>query len=213
MSEVFAGISVPDSAMCKEATKLVKEVETDLLYQHSRRVYFFAALAGERKKLKFEPELLYIGAMFHDMGLTTKYGTKTERFEVDGANAARNFLRTHKIKEDEIDIVWDAIALHTTPGIPQHKKPVVALLTAGVEMDVLGIGYDEVPAEQRLEITVAHPRGEHFKQSILRAFNDGIKGKPETTFGNVKADVLEHFDPKFKPINFCEIILNSKWES
>ena len=77
--------------------------------------------------------------MFHDLGLTRQYRSATERFEVDSANAARDFLRHHGIDEAAIDIVWDAIALHTTPGIPQHKKPEVALVTAGVEMDVLGI--------------------------------------------------------------------------
>ncbi len=106
---------------------------------------------------------------------------------------------------------WDAIALHTTPGIPQHKKPAVALVTAGVEMDVLGLGFDWISDKQREETVAAHPRGEHFKESILEAFYNGIKDKPLTTFGNVKADVLAKFDPDYKRINFCEMILNSAW--
>jgi len=127
----------------------VRDNESDLLFHHSTRVYYFGALAGLRKKLKFDPELLYIGAMFHDMGLTKEYSSATERFEVDSANAAREFLRQHGIDEAAIDVVWDAIALHTTPGIPQHKKPEVALVTAGVEMDVLGLGYLDVPDAHR----------------------------------------------------------------
>lgn len=211
--ETTAGIRVPDSAMCKHATDLVRATESDLLFHHSRRVFFFAALTGSSKKLKYDVELLYIGAMFHDMGLTPKYATKTERFEVDGANAAAAFLRQYKIKEEDIDLVWDSIALHTTPGIPQYKKPVVALVTAGVEMDLLGLGFDNVSEENRVEIVVAHPRGDDFKNGIIHAFYDGIKEKPDTTFGNVKADVIAKFEPEFKRTNFCDVIINSAWPS
>jgi HD superfamily phosphodiesterase len=161
--------------------------------------------------LKFDPELLYVGAMFHDMGLTEKYSTATERFEVDSANAARDFLRQHGITDASIDIVWDAIALHTTPGIPQHKKPEVALVTAGVEMDVLGIGYEEFSDAQREQVITAHPRGSHFKEGIIHCFHEGFKHKPETTFGTVNDDVLASFDPTFKRMDFCSIIRNSAW--
>lgn len=211
MSEIIAGIKIPDSKMAREATQLVRDTETDLLFHHSTRVFLFGALAGERKQLKYDPELLYIGAMFHDMGLMDRYSSATERFEVDGANAARDFLRGYAIGEDEIDQVWDAIALHTTPGIPKFKKPVVALVTAGVEMDVLGLEYDQFSVEQRKLVVAAHPRGEHFKEGIIDAFAKGTIKKPETTFGNVKADVLALKDPSYKRLNFCSIILGSAW--
>jgi hypothetical protein len=207
----IAGVRIPDSKLAQAATELVRDTESDLLFHHSTRVYYFGALAGLRKKLKFDPELLYIGAMFHDMGLTKQYRSATERFEVDSANAARNFLRQHGIDDAAIDIVWDAIALHTTPGIPQHKKPEVALVTAGVEMDVLGIDYLSVPDAQREAVVMAHPRGDHFKEQIIHAFHDGFRHKPETTFGTVNDDVLALIDPKFKRTNFCSIILNSAW--
>src|ERR1700733_5230583 len=107
----IAGIQIPDSKLAKAATELVRDTESTLLFNHSTRVFYFGALAGERKKLKFDPELLYIGAMFHDMGLTEKCRSKTERFEVDSANAARDFLRQHGIAESSIEIVWDGISL------------------------------------------------------------------------------------------------------
>lgn len=122
MSEIIAGIRIPDSRIAREATQLVRDTESDLLYHHSRRVFLFGALAGERKQLKYDPELLYIGAMFHDMGLTDAYSSPHDRFEVDGANATSDFLRQHGIGEDDVEQVWDAIALHTTPGIPQYKR-------------------------------------------------------------------------------------------
>jgi hypothetical protein len=207
----IAGVAIPDSALAREVTELIRDTEPPLLFHHSTRVYLFGALAGMRKELSFDSELLYIGAMFHDIGLTRAYSSAAERFEVDGANAAREFLLRHQIPREAIDLVWDAIALHTTPGIPKFKKPEVALLTAGVEMDVLGIGFAEFGKEQRERIVATHPRGDHFKERIIQAFFDGIKHKPETTFGNVKADVLERMDSNYKHINFCHVILESAW--
>src|ERR1700686_3378407 len=182
----ISGVTVPDSNLAREATELVHDTESPLLFNHSTRVYYFASLAGKRRGLQFDAELLYIAAMFHDMGLTPMFSSASDRFEVDGANAARAFLRRHNISQQEIDTVWTAIALHTTPGIPQYTHPVVALLTNGVEMDVLGIAYSEFSDADREAIVTAYPRSEHFKEDIIKSFYDGIKHKPETTFGNLK---------------------------
>src|SRR3984893_4515419 len=206
-----AGVAIPDSHLAREITDLVRDTATPLLFHHSSRVYYFGALAGKHRGLKFDPELLYAGAMFHDMGLTPRHSSPNERFEVDGANAARDFLREHGISEAEIDTVWTAIALPTPPGIPQYMPPVVALVTAGVEMDVLGLTYPEYSDVEREAVVTAHPRTEHFKEDIIRAFYDGIKHKPETTFGNVKADVLADEDPTFRRGNFCSVIRGSAW--
>ena len=208
----ISGVMIPDSKLAREATELVHDTESTLLFNHSTRVYYFASLAGKRRGLKFDPELLYVAAMFHDMGLTPLYSSESDRFEVDGANAARGFLRQRNISQPEIDTVWTAIALHTTPGIPQYMHPVVALLTNGVEMDVLGIAYSEFSDVDREAIVAAYPRTEHFKEDIIQAFYDGIKHKPDTTFGNVKADVLADKDPEFQRINFCSVIRGSQWK-
>ena len=211
MTTTIAGIQIPDSAMARAATELVRDTEPDLLYNHSRRVFLFGALTGERRKLDYDAELLYIGAMFHDMGLIDAYSSKHDRFEVDGANAARDFLKGYGIGEHDIEQVWDSIALHTTPGIPQHKKPVVALVTAGVEMDVLGLAYDDFSDTERKQVIAVHPREVNFKEGIIDAFAHGTIKKPETTFGNVKADVLALKDPSYKRLNFCSLILGSSW--
>jgi hypothetical protein len=204
-------LSVPDSKLAQEITEFVRDTESSLLFHHSSRVYQFGVLAGKQRGLSFDPELLYAGAMFHDVGLVPAYSSASDRFEVDGANAARNFLRAHKISEEDIDHVWTAIALHTTPDIPKYMHPVVALVTAGVEMDVLGIGYESFADEDREAIVRSYPRTPQFKEDILQAFYDGIKHKPATTFGNVKADVLADKDPSFRRGNFCEVIRNSRW--
>ena len=205
-------IRIPDSYLANEITAFIRDTESELLFNHSSRVYLFGALAGERRKLRFDTELLYAGAMFHDLGLVPAYSSEADRFEVDGANAARDFLRAHKLSEHEIDHVWTAIALHTTPNIPKYMHPVVALVTAGVEMDVLGIDYTSFEDAHRESIVRAYPRTPHFKEDILQAFYDGIKHKPGTTFGNVKADVLADKDPAFRRGNFCSLIRNSPWK-
>jgi HD domain len=209
--EMVAGVSIPDSKLAQEVAELVKDTEPQLLFHHSSRVYYWGALTGRRHSLRFDPELLYAGAMFHDMGLTPQYASADKRFEVDGANAARDFLKSHSIAERDIETVWTAIALHTTPGIPQYMHPVVALLTAGVEMDVLGIAFSEFSDAEREAVVRVHPRPGHFKEEIIQAFYDGIRRKPATTFGNVKADVLADKDLSFRPINFCEVIRSSAW--
>jgi HD superfamily phosphodiesterase len=207
------GVRIPDSKLAREITELVRDTETPLLFQHSSRVYYFGALAGKHRGLNFDSELLYAGAMFHDMGLTAQHSSAHERFEVDGANAAGEFLRSHGIPQADVDAVWTAIALHTTPGIPQHMHPIVALVTAGVEMDVLGLSYAEFSDAERNAVVQAHPRSSHFKEDIIQAFYDGIKRKPQTTFGNVKADVLADKDPAFKRGNFCSVIRGSAWSA
>ena len=213
MSHTIAGIVIPDSALAKATTEYIRDVESDLLYHHSRRVFLFGALSGQRKQMAYDPELLYVGAMFHDLGLVEGHRTQNERFEVDSANSAKAFMRPFGLSDDDVEQVWLAIALHTTPGVPHHLRPNVALVTAGVEMDVLGINYGAFAAEQREAVVHAHPRGEGFKECILCAFADGFKDRPDTTFGTVNADVLVDKDPTFKPLNFVDIIRTSPWVS
>jgi HD superfamily phosphodiesterase len=203
-------IQIPDTKLARAATEFVRDQTSDLVYDHSRRVFYWGSLQGRNRDLSFDPELLYVAAMFHDLGLGEPHRTSGRRFEVDGADAAREFLRAHGVPDDSVRRVWTAIALHTTPGIPEFMEPEVALLTAGVEYDVLGIGYHDIAPEQRDAIVAQHPRPD-FKNRILKAFTDGIAPKPETTFGNVKADVLLHFVPGFQRGDFVETILNSDW--
>ncbi|GII83875.1 phosphohydrolase [Sphaerisporangium siamense] len=210
MSETIAGIEIPDSALAAEATALVRDAAPPLLYDHSRRVFLFGALQGRRLGLSADPELLYVGAMFHDLGLTETYRRTDQRFELDGADEARRFLRAHGVPEESVRKVWEGIALHTTPEIPSRLEPEVALVTAGVETDVLGIGHDALDPADIEAVTAAHPRPD-FKRRILAAFTDGFKDRPDTTFGTVNADVLEHFVPGYRHIDFVEVIRGSAW--
>ena len=209
-TQSIAGIAIPDTPLTREITEYIRDTEDELLFNHSRRVFLFGALQGRRRGLQPDLELLYTGAMFHDIGLTEGYRTSMLRFEVDGANAARDFLLERGFDEATARKVWLSIALHTTPGVPEFLDPEIALVTAGVETDVLGIGRSDLSAEAIEAVTAAHPRPD-FKNRILRAFNDGMKHRPDSTFGTMNDDVLQHFDDSFVRDNFVQIILNNSW--
>jgi hypothetical protein len=209
-AQTIAGITIPDTSLVRDVTALIRDAEDDLLFDHSRRVFLFGALQGRRRGLQPDLELLYVGAMFHDIGLTQRYRASTLRFEVDGANAARDFLLDRGADEAAARKVWLSIALHTTPAVPEFLDPEIALVTAGVETDVLGIERDDLPAEVLAAVTAAHPRP-NFKNRILQAFTDGMAHRPRSTFGTVNADVLEHFDESFVRDDFVDIIRNNSW--
>ena len=208
----IAGIPIPDSIITREATEFVRDVSSQLLFDHSRRVFLWASLQGEKLGLDYDPELLYVGAMFHDVGLVEGHRSEHERFEIDGANAARDFLERHGLPEERVMTVWESIALHTTPEIPRYKQPEVRLVTLGVEYDVLGLHFDGLSPERRQAVIAAHPRID-FKAGIVEAFSAGMRDKPETTFGTMNTDILEATVPEYVRPNFCDYIQNSRFAS
>src|ERR1700737_1154222 len=209
-TDSIAGVVIPDTELVREITAFIRDTEDDLLFDHSRRVFLFGMLQGRRRGLQPDLELLYAGAMFHDIGLTKPYRSSMLRFEVDGANAARDFLLDHGVGDVDARKVWLSIALHTTPNVPEFLDPEIALVTAGVETDVLGIDREALPPEALDAVIDAHPRPD-FKNRILRAFNDGMTPRPQSPLGPVNADVLEHFDPSFVRDDFVDIIRNNSW--
>ena len=209
-AETIAGIAIPDSNLAREATEFVHDVSTQLLFDHSRRVFLWGSLQAERLGLSYDPELLYVGAMFHDVGLVDGHRSEHERFEIDGANAARAFLERHDVSEEHVMTVWESIALHTTPEVPRYKQPEVWLVTLGVEYDVLGLHFDELSAVQREAVVTAHPRT-GFKTGIVEAFSAGMRDKPETAFGTMNTDILEATLPGYVRPNFCDYIRDSRF--
>ena len=209
---MISGVKIPDSKIAREAAELVRQHESELLFNHSVRVFLFGAAKGIRQNLKFDPELLFVAALFHDLGLVDAYHTDTKRFEVDGADAAREFLESRGIPEPKADLVWEAIALHTTPGIPQYMRPEIALTNAGVLVDVVGIGYDEYTPEQRAEIIAGFPRGD-FKNEFIEVQTCSALKKPLTTFGTINFDFIADRDPTFHKPNACTRIRNTPWPS
>jgi hypothetical protein len=210
MAEIIAGVHIPDSALVKEATEQVRDTTNELIFHHSRRVFLFGTLQSRRLGISPDAEMLYVAALFHDTGLVLPYRGTEQRFEMDSADTARTFLIEHGYSAPETDVVWTAIALHTTPEVPYKMNPVIAATTAGVETDVLGIRLDAIQPDELRSVTTAHPRP-NFKNEILQAFTNGFAERPATTFGTVNADVLEHFVPGFHRIDFVDVIKNSAW--
>ena len=207
-----AGVAIPDSALAREATAFVRDIATQLLFDHSRRVFLWGALQAEQLGLDYDPELLYVGAMFHDVGLLEGHRSADERFEVDGANAARAFLERHGLPQERVMTVWEAIALHTTRDVPRYKQPEVRLVQLGAQYDVLGMQFDALSPEQRAAVLSAHPRTD-FKTGIIEAFAAGLRDKPDTTFGTVNADYLEAVVPGYVRPNVCDYIRNSPFDA
>ncbi len=166
---------------------------------------------GQQNSIRYDAELLYVSAAFHDLGLTPHYRSDDKRFEIDGADAARDFLRSHGIAPQMLQLVWDAIALHTSPGIAEFKEPEVALLNFGVALDVVGRGYDRLSEKNRVEIIRQFPRN-GFKKNVIPTFFEGFKHKPHTTYGSINADICACMIPGYQKKDFCESILQSPWE-
>jgi hypothetical protein len=204
----IAGIAIPDGALARDATEFAGDVGNEMLFEHSRRVFLWGALLGERQGLDYDPELLYVGAMFHDVGLLAGHRSAAERFEIDGANEARRFLESRGVAEEQVMTVWLSIALHTTPQVPGYLQPEVRLVHLGAAYDVVGRHYEDVPSEQRDEVLAAHPRP-GFKDGIVEMFYDAIKDKPQTAYGTMNTDILEAKDPSYVRPSLCALIRGS----
>jgi hypothetical protein len=212
MPEIVAGVEIPETSTVAEATRFISERTNPLLFHHSRRVFLFSSIQARARGLEPDPELLYVAALFHDVGLLTPFSDAEQRFEVDGADHAQAFLRERGFPARAVEVVWNAIALHTTPGIPGRLGPEVAATNLGVLTDAIGLGLDQLDPGVVDEITAAHPRGD-FKKEFLLTFYEGLKDRPATTYGTINADILEHFDPDFRGANVVERMLGSSWPS
>ncbi|WP_407935151.1 HD domain-containing protein [Cupriavidus plantarum] len=205
------GVEIPNSQMARDAAQLIRDSEGDFLFEHSTRVFYWAALSAQRSGLPYDPQLLYVAAMFHDYGLTESYGESHLRYEVDGANAARQFLKSHGVSDADSEQVWLAIALHTTNGIPAQVSPLAALIAQGANMDLVGAGYSDYTSEERdaVEMTFPHPRD--FAETFMDALYSSLKHRPATTQGTGLADVLAYKDPHFVRRDFSLLMRNSPW--
>jgi hypothetical protein len=208
----IAGIAIPDGLLARDATDFVRDTSTRLLFDHSRRVFLWASLQAERLGLHYDAELLYVGAMFHDVGLLEGHRSEHERFEIDGANAARAFLERHGLPEEQVMTVWRSIALHTTRQVPNYLEPEVRLVALGVQYDVLGSHFDTLTADQRNSVLAAHPRS-GFKAGMIEALSAGVRDKPETAVGTMLTDILEATVPGYVRPNVCNAIHNSRFEA
>jgi HD domain len=203
---------VPDSQLTREATGLLREFSTPLLFNHSHRVFFWANELGRQTRQGFDVELLFVCAAFHDLGLLKKFSSEGDRFEVDSANAVRQFLEHHGVPDTRVQTAWDAISLHTTPGIAAYKPIEVELLYNGVGLDVLGVGYEAFPSAVREKVVAQYPR-EDFKAQIAQAFLHGFERKTQTTEGTCNEDICSHLIRNYRRSDFYEQIQSSPFQN
>jgi hypothetical protein len=199
---------VPDTQLTREATAVLREFSTPVLINHSIRVFFWADEMGRQTGQKYDREMLFCCAAFHDLGLIRRFSTADDRFEVDSANHLRQFLESHGVPNGRIQTAWDAVALHTTPGIAAYKPLEVELLYNGVALDSLGIGYHQFPASVREAVVARFPRT-NFHQQVAKAFFDGFGYKPQTTVFTCNEDVCTHFIRGYQRTNFYDTVMNS----
>jgi hypothetical protein len=171
------------------------------------RSWLFGILLSEGVDPAPDPELLALSAVLHDLGLTDRY-TAENRFEVDGANAAGAFLKDRGISTQQTQVVWDAIALHTTPTIALHKEPEVVMTHSGIAVDVLGVGLDRIPREKLGAVLAEFPRLA-FKNQFQASLCNVVRRKPATTIDNILRDFGVRFVEGFTSPNFADILANA----
>src|ERR1700735_3266325 len=183
---VLAGIKVPDTVLVRDAIDLSRSASETFLFNHAMRSWLFGVLLSESAERAPDAELLAVATILHDLGLTDRY-TAENRFEVDGANAARSFLKGRGISTQQMQVVWDAIALHTTRSIALHKEPEVALTHSGIAVDAIGVGLERIPLDKQRAILAAFPRLA-FKKHLESSLCNIVCRKPATSFDNIVRD-------------------------
>jgi hypothetical protein len=203
-------ISIPDSELAKKATQLVTQVSPKFLYHHCVRTYLFGEILGQRDSLKSDRELLYLGAVMHDLGLTERFDDQ-QRFEVDGADAAKAFLTEHGLPQEKAEIIWDAIALHTSIGIVTRKQPEIALVSLGAGADIFGLRVQDISPETVERVIDAYPRL-GLNKAITELLVSQVKRKPQVAAFTWLSDVGRCHIHGFACPSFDDLIQNSPFD-
>jgi hypothetical protein len=204
-----AGVVIPRGAMVRAAADTVRAALPEVLVSHAARVFVFAALAGRRRRIDLDAEILYVSSMFLDVGLSAAYSHSQLRYEVRTQRGG--LLENHGIWGAQAEHVWHAVALHTTPGIPEHMSPLAALIASAVRTDLFAHDITSYSRTQQDEILRVFPRGPGFKEGIIHAIGNGIAHPPASTFDTLSAGVYERIDPGYQRVNFCGLILGAAW--
>jgi HD domain len=203
---VLAGIKVTDTHLVRDAMDLARSSSELYLFNHVMRSWLFSVLLSEDVKPSPDPELLAVSTVLHDLGLTDHMAE--ERFEVDGANAARAVLKERGIATLQLQLVWDAIAPHTTRSIALHKEPEVAMTHSGIAVDAIGVGLDRIPTDKLQAILAAFPRLA-LKNQLQSSLCNIVRRKPATSFDNILRDFGTRYVEGFTPPNFADVVANS----
>jgi HD domain len=210
-SVTIGGVTAPDSELARKTVALAGQSHSKTFINHVHRTWWFGEFIGRKRGMKYDRELVYIASLLHDLGLSEKHAAD-KRFEVDGADAASRFLRDHGYPEAKTDIVWDAIALHSSADIADRKAPEIALVHFGAHVDVMGLRMDEI-SPQLIDDTIAlYPRL-GFKDAFTEALAEVARKKPHTAIGTGLADIGRRLVPGLEIPNVCDLLLGAPFES
>jgi hypothetical protein len=208
-TRVLGGITVLDSPLITRAVDYARVHSKPFLFNHAVRSWLFAVRLGQLQGVPHDAEVVAVGTLLHDLGLTDSF-TGPKRFELEGADAARAFAREQGLDDRQLQLIWDSVALNSTPSIGLYKEAEVALCTAGIGVE-FGFQYDRIPPDDMKKILAAYPRLEmkrRFADSVCRI----VTTKPETTYDNFAADFGERFVPGYQRPSTVDFLMNAPFE-
>src|SRR5262245_9894872 len=208
-TRVLGGITVIDTLVITRAMDYARIHSEPYLFNHAVRSWLFAVRLGQLQGTRHDAEVVALGCLLHDLGLTHSF-TGPKRFEIEGADAARAFAREQGVDDRRVQLIWDSVALNSTPSIGLHKEAEVALCTAGIGVE-FGFQYDRIPPDEMQGILTAFPR-----LQMKRCFADSVcrivKAKPETTYDNFAGDFGERFVADYQRPSTVDFLLNAPFE-
>jgi hypothetical protein len=209
-SRVIAGVSVADQPLITSAIEYARRLSEPYLFNHAMRSWLFAEAIGRVKGVDFDREVVAVGTILHDIGLTSGV-SGPNRFEVNGADAARLFIKGEGLSDRRAQLVWDLIALNSTPSLALHKEPEVAVGTMGIGLDYGGFGVEALPAGEVDRILSAFPRLA-MKQQFTETCRQLVTTKPQTSYDNFLRDFGERFVPGYKAVSTVDLLMNAPFD-
>jgi HD domain len=210
-TRVLGGITVIDTPLISRALDYAQAYSEPVLFNHAVRSWLFAVRLGQLQGIDTDPEVIAVGTLLHDLALTDHFSGGHRRFEIEGADVAREFARGQGFDDRRVQLVWDTVALNSTPSIALYKEAEVALCTAGIALDFGGLQYDRIPANEVKSVLTAFPR-----LDMKRSFRDSVcriaKARPETTYDNFARDFGERFVPGYKAPSSVDFLMNAPFE-
>ena len=209
-TRLIAGVSVPDRPLIAAAIEYAQRLSEPYLFNHAMRSWLFAELIGRAKGIDYDREVVAVGTILHDIGLTAGVPGR-DRFEVNGANAARSFIAGRGLSDRRVQLIWDLVALNSTPSLAVHKEPEIAVGTMGIGLDYGGFGLDAVEPGDVGRILTAFPRlkmKSRFTETCCRLVTE----RPETSYDNFLRDFGERFVPDYKPVSTVDLLMNAPFD-
>ena len=207
---LLAGVSVPDGTLVTSAIEYAQRLSEPYLFNHAMRSWLFAELMGRAKGIDYDREVVAIRTILHDIGLTAGVAGPN-RFEVNGADAARSFISGRGLSDHRAQLIWDLVALNSTPSLALHKEPEVAVGTMGIGLDYGGFGIDALKADEIARILSAFPRlrmKDRFSDTCCRRVTE----RPETSHDNFLRDFGERFVPGYKATSTVDMLFNAPFD-